>query len=163
MFYIFIIFILIVDGFQRESLQQDAGPLLKTFRALPKLYLVKSTTYEAPHSPLFCNLSSLRSSYQMLSSALYSHTQSIWWNLLRLSSVSGACTEPTFWGPSVQYRRLTWLITQEDFIEFSSHKSSRTYTLNHCSSLSVRDQLSHHYKTAGKITVLYILIFRFLR
>jgi hypothetical protein len=35
-------------------------------------------------------------------------------------------------------------------------------TLSICSSLSVRDQVSHPYKTIGKITVLYILIFVFL-
>jgi len=31
-----------------------------------------------------------------------------------------------------------------------------------CSSLNVRDQVSHPYKTRGKIMVLYILIFKFL-
>jgi hypothetical protein len=31
-----------------------------------------------------------------------------------------------------------------------------------CSSLSVRDQVSHPYKTTGRITVLYILTFIFL-
>jgi hypothetical protein len=30
-----------------------------------------------------------------------------------------------------------------------------------CSSLKVRDQVLHPYGTTGKITVLYILIFRF--
>jgi hypothetical protein len=35
-------------------------------------------------------------------------------------------------------------------------------TLNLWSSLNVRDQVSHPYKTTGKITVLYILIFTFL-
>jgi hypothetical protein len=30
-----------------------------------------------------------------------------------------------------------------------------------CSSLKLRDQVSHPYSTTGKITVLYILIFRF--
>jgi hypothetical protein len=34
-------------------------------------------------------------------------------------------------------------------------------TLNLCSSLSVRDQVSHPYKTTGKIIVSYILIFMF--
>jgi hypothetical protein len=34
-------------------------------------------------------------------------------------------------------------------------------TLSLCSSLKVRDQVSHPYTTNGKITVLYILIFRF--
>jgi hypothetical protein len=33
--------------------------------------------------------------------------------------------------------------------------------LSLCSSLSVRDQVSHPYKTAGKIIVVYIHIFRF--
>jgi hypothetical protein len=33
-------------------------------------------------------------------------------------------------------------------------------TLSPCSSLKVRDQVSHPYSTTGKITVLYILIFR---
>jgi hypothetical protein len=35
-------------------------------------------------------------------------------------------------------------------------------TLSVCSSLSVRDQVSHPYKTTGKTTVLYTLIFLFL-
>jgi len=35
-------------------------------------------------------------------------------------------------------------------------------TLNPCSLLSVRDQVSHPYNTKGKIRVLYILIFEFL-
>jgi hypothetical protein len=34
-------------------------------------------------------------------------------------------------------------------------------TLSLCTSLKVRDQVSHPYSTTGKITVLYILIFRF--
>lgn len=34
--------------------------------------------------------------------------------------------------------------------------------LNLCLSLKVRDQISHPYKTRGKITILYILIFVFL-
>jgi hypothetical protein len=34
-------------------------------------------------------------------------------------------------------------------------------TLSLCSSLKVRDQVSHPYRTTGKITVLYILIFMF--
>ena len=33
-------------------------------------------------------------------------------------------------------------------------------TLNLCSSISVRDQVSHPYKTTGRIIVLYILIFK---
>ena len=35
-------------------------------------------------------------------------------------------------------------------------------TLSLCSSLNVSDQVSHPYKTTGKIIVLYILIFTFL-
>jgi hypothetical protein len=35
-------------------------------------------------------------------------------------------------------------------------------TLSPCSYFNVRDQVSHPYKTAGKIIVLYILIFMFL-
>jgi hypothetical protein len=34
-------------------------------------------------------------------------------------------------------------------------------TLSLCSSLKVRDQVAHPYSETGKITVLYILIFRF--
>jgi hypothetical protein len=34
-------------------------------------------------------------------------------------------------------------------------------TLNLCSSLSMRDRVSHPYKTTGKIMVLYISIFMF--
>jgi hypothetical protein len=37
-----------------------------------------------------------------------------------------------------------------------------SYTLNLCSSLKVRDKVSHPYKTTGKIIVLCILIFTFL-
>jgi hypothetical protein len=35
-------------------------------------------------------------------------------------------------------------------------------TLSLCSSLNVRDQVSHPYRTTGKIIALYILIFMFL-
>src|SRR5215471_6846672 len=35
-------------------------------------------------------------------------------------------------------------------------------TLSLCSSLNVSDQISHPYKTTGRIIVLYILIFKFL-
>jgi hypothetical protein len=35
-------------------------------------------------------------------------------------------------------------------------------TLSLCSSLNVRDQVSHSYKTTGRIMVLYILTFVFL-
>jgi hypothetical protein len=35
-------------------------------------------------------------------------------------------------------------------------------TLSLCSSLNVKDQVSHPYKTTGKIIILYILIFKFL-
>jgi hypothetical protein len=35
-------------------------------------------------------------------------------------------------------------------------------TLSLCSSLSVRDQVLHPYKTTGRITVLYMLTFTFL-
>jgi hypothetical protein len=34
-------------------------------------------------------------------------------------------------------------------------------TLSLCSSLNVRDQVSHSYRTTGKIIVMYILIFKF--
>ena len=37
-----------------------------------------------------------------------------------------------------------------------------SYTLNLCSSLHVKDQVSHPYKTTDKIIFLYILIFKFL-
>jgi hypothetical protein len=36
-------------------------------------------------------------------------------------------------------------------------------TLNLCPFLSVRDQVSHPYKTGGRIMVFYVLIFKFLR
>jgi hypothetical protein len=35
-------------------------------------------------------------------------------------------------------------------------------TLSLCSSLNIRDQVSHPYKMTGKIRVLYILTFKFL-
>jgi len=38
-----------------------------------------------------------------------------------------------------------------------------SYTLNPSSSLVMRDQVSHPHKTAGKISILYILIFEFFR
>jgi hypothetical protein len=38
---------------------------------------------------------------------------------------------------------------------------SKTLSRPTCSSLNVRNQVSHPYKTAGKITFLYILIFMF--
>jgi hypothetical protein len=37
-----------------------------------------------------------------------------------------------------------------------------SYTLSLCFSLCVRDQISHPYRTTGKIILLYILIFTFL-
>jgi hypothetical protein len=37
-----------------------------------------------------------------------------------------------------------------------------SHNLNLCSSLSVRDQVSHPYKTTSKLIVLYIIIFKFL-
>jgi hypothetical protein len=45
------------------------------------------------------------------------------------------------------------------FLPFRSKLFPRTLSL--CSFLKVRDQVSHPYSTIGKITVLYILIFRF--
>jgi hypothetical protein len=35
-------------------------------------------------------------------------------------------------------------------------------TISLCYSLNIRDEVSHPYKTTGKIIVLYILIFMFL-
>jgi hypothetical protein len=43
-----------------------------------------------------------------------------------------------------------------------SPKHPFSNTLNLCSSLNVRDKVSHPYKTTGKIIVLYILIFTFV-
>jgi hypothetical protein len=37
-----------------------------------------------------------------------------------------------------------------------------SYTLSLCSSLNVRDKISHLQKATGKIIVLYVLIFMFL-
>jgi len=42
------------------------------------------------------------------------------------------------------------------------HRDNFTFTLNLCSSFSVRDEVSHLYKAAGKIVVLYILILKSL-
>jgi hypothetical protein len=50
-------------------------------------------------------------------------------------------------------------------IPLRSKYSSQNPVLKHlslCSSLSVRDQVSHPYKTTGRIMVLYILTFTFL-
>jgi hypothetical protein len=41
------------------------------------------------------------------------------------------------------------------------HSTLFSNTLRLCSSLNVRDQVSHPYRTTGKIIVLYILIFKF--
>jgi hypothetical protein len=46
--------------------------------------------------------------------------------------------------------------------EYRSLSSSLCSLLSLCSSLGVRDQVSHPYKTTGKIIVLYTLIFVFL-
>jgi hypothetical protein len=46
--------------------------------------------------------------------------------------------------------------------EFLSIKSGRYNERDLRSSINVSDQVSHSYKTTGKITVLYILIFVFL-
>jgi hypothetical protein len=51
------------------------------------------------------------------------------------------------------------------FISLWSKYTPQHPVLEHfslCSSLSVRDQVSHRYRTTGKIIVLYILIFMFL-
>jgi len=50
------------------------------------------------------------------------------------------------------------------FLPHRSKYSPQHPVLKHnlCSSHSVRDQVSHPYKTVGKIIVLYILIFKFL-
>jgi hypothetical protein len=47
---------------------------------------------------------------------------------------------------------------------FISHLLSTLFlnTLSPCSSLNVRDQISHPYRTISKIIVLYILIFKYL-
>jgi hypothetical protein len=46
------------------------------------------------------------------------------------------------------------------FKNFPQHPALNTLSL--CSSLNVRDQISHPYRTTSKIIVLYILIFMFL-
>jgi hypothetical protein len=43
--------------------------------------------------------------------------------------------------------------------KYSQHPALRH---THCSSLNVRDQVSHTYRTTGKLIILYILIFMFL-
>jgi hypothetical protein len=47
-------------------------------------------------------------------------------------------------------------------LHLSSVQLFSSNTLSLCSSLNVRDQVSHPYRTTGKIIVLYILIFMFL-
>jgi hypothetical protein len=49
------------------------------------------------------------------------------------------------------------------FLPLGPHilKTLLSKSLSLCSSFKVRDQVSHPYSTTGKITVLYILIFRF--
>jgi hypothetical protein len=51
-----------------------------------------------------------------------------------------------------------------NFLLLGPHIFSITlfYTLNICSSLQACDQVSHPYKTTGKIIVLYILNFMFV-
>jgi len=56
--------------------------------------------------------------------------------------------------------------TSRHFLPLSSEYSPHTLftnTLNPCPFLSVRDQVSHPYKSTGKIIVLYIKIFEFWR
>jgi hypothetical protein len=47
-------------------------------------------------------------------------------------------------------------------IPLRSKYSSQNPVLKHPQSLSMRDQVSHPYKTTGRIMVLYILSFTFL-
>jgi hypothetical protein len=47
-------------------------------------------------------------------------------------------------------------------VQISSSAPLFSNTLSLCSSISVRDQVSHPYKITGKLIVLYILIFRFV-
>jgi hypothetical protein len=49
------------------------------------------------------------------------------------------------------------------FLPFRSNINTLfSETLSLCSSLEMKDQVSHPYNTTGKITVLYILVFNFL-
>jgi hypothetical protein len=77
---------------------------------------------------------------------------------------------------------ITWVIFGDEYISLSSSLCSLLHspdassllvpnillstlflnTLSLCSSLSVRDQVSHPYKAKGKTTILYTLIFLFL-
>jgi hypothetical protein len=50
----------------------------------------------------------------------------------------------------------SYLLGQNNFLNNLFSK-----TLNLCSSPKMRDHVSHPYSTTGKITVLYVLIFRF--
>ena len=84
--------------------------------------------------------------------------------------------------PSILFNFITWTILGEEYGSFSSSLCSFPHspvtssllgpnillstlfsdTLSLCSSHNVSDKVSHLYKTTGRITVPYILIFKFL-
>jgi hypothetical protein len=71
----------------------------------------------------------------------FAHANSIWWNLLIMQFSSDWCC---------------YLLARSKY-------SSQHLILKHPPSVfNVRDQVSHTYKSTGKIIVLYILIFRFV-
>jgi hypothetical protein len=53
-------------------------------------------------------------------------------------------------------------VTSSPFSPTILHRTLFSNNLSLCSSLNVRDQVSHPYKTTGRIMVLYILTFTFL-
>jgi hypothetical protein len=60
---------------------------------------------------------------------------------------------------------MQFLPNSPHFISFPSKYSPQHPVLKHrsrCSSLNVIDKVSHPYKTTGKITILYIMMFTFL-
>jgi hypothetical protein len=87
------------------------------------------------------------------------------WSLsLRFPKHNPACTSPLpIYATCPTYPILIDLITWAIFGEENKYLSSTLCSFLHSlSSLNVSDQVSHPYKTTGKIMVLYILIFIFL-
>jgi hypothetical protein len=85
------------------------------------------------------------------------------------SSVVAQTTDCTKMTQKHVLTSLNWSCSRHHFPVTSSLLGSNIFpstqfsnTLSQCSFLNVREKASHPYKTAGKITVLYILIFIFL-
>jgi hypothetical protein len=97
-------------------------------------------------------------------------------NFVCTSHLSSACYMPLPSHPPWHERptNIWWSIQVMKLLSMQSSSTSSllgtnillnalfSKTFNLCSSLSMRNEVSHPYKTTGKIIVLYILIFKFL-